>query len=256
MWKCRKRKAFQGYLQLPGWERVRGELGWARQPSTVPLERAGCCGCPVSAACQRALRFPGGTAVLSKLPLMALAVGNLSKSACCRSCSTCCFAAVARLELCACVWNVSCWGTKQTAFGGVVPRLCGESLRCWGGGLEECVCIFFYFFFLAVSWKTRVPACVSRVCCITTCLSAAGNLLQEDLHHMQNLWLQLRGVLILCTVMLFVSLGVRIITAVPRAPDFFPLSLNWLKQPNMHSFLQHWEIVWKNQHVLRSVSPK
>lgn len=41
------------------------------------------------------------------------------------------------------------------------------------------------------------------------------------------------------------SLGLRIVTAVPRTPGFFLLSLKWLKQPNMHSFLENWEMLWK-----------
>lgn len=32
---------------------------------------------------------------------------------------------------------------------------------------------------------------------------------------------------------------VRIVTILPGAPDFFPPSPNWLKQPNIHSFLEN-----------------
>lgn len=38
-------------------------------------------------------------------------------------------------------------------------------------------------------------------------LPAAGSLLQEDLHHVWDLWLQLRGVSILYIVLLLGSLG-------------------------------------------------
>lgn len=208
-----------------GWE---SEKRFGLNPATpaVQLECGGCCWCPLGAP-----RFPGSA---DQASLDSSCIWEFV----CQSCSTRCSAAVARLQLCACNRNVSCWRTKQTACSGVMPWPCGESQHCWGSVLRECV--FFYFPFplvFLVRWRFPPVSWCALHDNPSVCRwrSAA----RRPTSHAVFVTVVEAG------IDFVYSLGLRIVTAVPRTPGFFLLSLKWLKQPNMHSFLENWEMLWK-----------
>lgn len=219
---------------------------WAQQPSAMQLECAGCCQCPVGAVHQCALLFPTSAACWPSFPLWFCICKAVEKHLLLQL-WMCCFAAVARLERCACEM-VPAGSQSKLLLEVLCPDFVGSRSTAEGSVLKEYVCIYF---FSSVSLERQTPAWVLCVLlnklairCGRTCITCG---------ICDGSW----GVYwFLCPVLLFISLGVRITTAVPRAPDFFLLSFNLLEQPNRHSFLENGEVVWKNQHVLRSVSPK
>lgn len=91
-----------------------------------------------------------------------------------------------------------------------------------------------------VSWKTRTLICALYV--LHSSLVAAGTL---DPCHLQNVQLWLRDVLVLDTVLLLGYVGWGkdwVWYSCFRTSCCLPLTPNWLKQPDMHGFLENQEI--------------
>lgn len=208
----------------PELRRVERGMRLSLQPSAVQLECAGYSWCPAGSVLQCDLCFLGRDPVLTRLPLMPLAFGNLCESSCCCSCSMC---NLAGGTPCMCLKGFLLGHRASCFWWCHVLMLWGIALRRW---YAKRVCMFCYFFLPSVSWKTRIPACVLSLCCT---MFAAGNLHRTCITgricdcgwgYMWNY---------------VISLVLRIITTVLTASYFSPLYLYWLKQPNTQIFLEN-----------------
>lgn len=156
-------------------------------------------------------------------------------------------------ELCAHPWNVSCWGTNQTAFSSAMPWLCWQSQHCWGAVLKVSP--------HSTSWKTRIPVWASCVCCLTACLQLAACCKRTYITCgiCGCSWGVYRSCILCCCWALWDGgRGGQDCYSSARSSRFFPPpSPNWLKQPNMHSFLGNQEVIWgKNSICSGACRPK
>lgn len=149
----------------PELRRVERGMRLSLQPSAVQLECAGYSWCPAGSVLQCDLCFLGRDPVLTRLPLMPLAFGNLCESSCCCSCSMC---NLAGGTPCVCLKGFLLGHRASCSWWCHVLMLWGIALLRW---CAKRVCMFCYFFSPVSLERQEFPP-VSWVCA-ARCLQLA-----------------------------------------------------------------------------------